>query len=62
MKDGYLLLIVSKEDMNLIVVVFELFEVLLNIVDMEYDVSEWDVVYVKVCVVISKVFGEERWK
>ncbi|HGB5186141.1 TPA: hypothetical protein ACIVM6_002056 [Salmonella enterica subsp. salamae serovar 21:z10:z6] len=59
MRDGHPSLRVSKEDMDLIAAAPDLLEALLNIVDMEYDVSEWDAVYAKARAAISKALGEE---
>ncbi|SEP40273.1 hypothetical protein [Enterobacter sp. NFIX58] len=51
----------EQDDHNatLIAAAPDLLEVLLNIVDMEHDVSEWDAVYATARAAISKALGEE---
>lgn len=46
-------------NVNLIAAAPDLLEALLNIVDMEHDVSEWDAVYETARAAISKALGEE---
>lgn len=59
MRDGHPSLRVSKDDMAMIAAAPELLEALLNIIDMEHDVSEWDAVYATARAAISKALGEE---
>ncbi|EPC0968720.1 hypothetical protein ACRV3Q_001704 [Enterobacter hormaechei] len=49
----------SKANKCLIIAAPDLLEALLNIVDMEHDVSEWDAVYATARAAISKALGEE---
>lgn len=49
----------AQANANLIAAAPDLLEALLNIVDMEHDVSEWDAVYAAARAAISKALGEE---
>ncbi|HCI8581206.1 TPA: hypothetical protein NQG29_003259 [Enterobacter cloacae] len=49
----------QQANAKLIAAAPDLLEALLNIVDMEHDVSEWDAVYATARAAISKALGEE---
>ncbi|EGG5449855.1 hypothetical protein HJ664_001202 [Salmonella enterica] len=49
----------NKQEIKLASAAPELLEALLNIIDMEHDVSEWDAVYATARAAIGKALGKE---